>query len=162
MGERQGADDAPGGSLWRGIAVETSYRLLFAYEGEKLVLRSVKEVAMRALASESTSDQPARTGRFVELRSAQGSPVYRRHVSGAVPRTIEYPTGDPARPFGHARPPRGAVFSVVVPAHAEARTAALVDVEGRAGAGAKQAAVAPAQRDVLVVDLPTRKPEAGR
>lgn len=142
--------------------METSYRIVLAYEGEKLVLRSVKEIAMRAPASEPIDDQHSRTGRFVELRSAKGRPVYRRHVSAAVPRTIEYPTGDPVQPFGRTRPPRGAVFSVVVPATSDARTAALVDVEGKARAGAREAFSAPAPRDLLIVELPAREAETGQ
>jgi hypothetical protein len=143
--------------------MEQSYRLIFAYEGDKLVVRSVQRIAMRAIASEPIEERTPRTGRFVELRTMGGKPVYRRHISGFVPKTVEYPTGDPVRPFGRTTPPGSAVFSVVVPAHAEARTAALMDVEGESGPSRKaEATAAPAPRDLLVVDLPAREEEAGQ
>lgn len=137
-----------------------AYRLLLAYEGDALVVRSVKRVAMR-IANADRHDA-ARKGAAIELRSDTGETLYRASIAHAVPETVEYPTGDPERPFGHAAPPRDAVFSVLVPAHPEARTAALHGLRPLPRGAGAAALEATAETDALVIDLPHDAREAGR
>ena len=142
--------------------MDEAYRLTFEIDGDKLALRSVRRLVMRAPAGEkrTTSDGTV-TGRFVELRCAKGEALYRRQISSLVPERREYPTGDPKRPFGvTASGPRDLV-SVIVPAHERAHSVALVHEIGRRPSvktGAKAAkADAPTRRDLLSVDLTDSK-----
>lgn len=140
--------------------MDEAYRLTFEIDGDKLSLRSVRRLAMRAPAGEKQmASDGIVTGRFVELRGPKGEALYRRQISSLIPERREFPTGDPKRPFGvTASGPRDLV-SVIVPAHDRARSIALVHETGRRPSvkkGAK-AAAAPTRRDLLSVDLTDKK-----
>jgi len=142
-----------------GQMMDEAYRLTFEHEDGGLTLKSVRKVTMRVPRGQR-GDAAAQVGRFVELRGDGGEPLYRRQVTDIASRTVEYPTGDPERPFGRTEARRG-VVTVLVPADEAARSVALVEVSASGehkGAGlratAEAAEAAPQSRDLITVDLP--------
>jgi hypothetical protein len=130
--------------------MDEAFRITLEYDGEKLSLKSIRRVAMRVPRGQTQADiarNPA--GRFLELRGADDELLYRRAVGQLIPPTIEYPTGDPAQPFGRAKPPRGASFSVLVPVRKGARRVSIVE-----SGGATAKASARGTRDLFTADLP--------
>ncbi|MFA7441279.1 MAG: hypothetical protein WCZ66_09980 [Sphingomonadaceae bacterium] len=135
-----------------------AFRITFEYDGEKFALKSTRRVTMRVPRGQSPAEIGRDlTGRFVELRGARDELLYRRTVAGLMEPKVEYPTGDPARPFGHAKPPKGMIASVLVPARDGARKVAVVETKGRE-AGKSEAKTT--SRDLFIVDLPAA--EAGQ
>lgn len=140
--------------------MDEAYRLTFEDDGKGLVLKSVRKVTMRVPRGQR-DDAKDRIGRFVELRAGDGEPLYRRQVTDIASRTMEFPTGDPERPFGRTAARRGLV-TVLVPADEAARSVALVEVAAapakRKGRSLRAApAAAPQRRDLISVDLPSGK-----
>lgn len=136
--------------------MDEAYRLTFEHDGDGLILKSVRKVKMRVPAGRR-DDSAEQTGRFVELRGEGGKPLYRRQVTDIASRTVEYPTGDPERPFGRTEARHG-IVTVLVPADEGGRSVALVEVaapsgrEGRLRQATRRAA--PQRRDLIAVDLP--------
>ena len=138
--------------------MDEALRITLEYDGEKFAVKSIRRVAMRVPRGQSQGDIARNlTGRFVELRGAANELLYRRAVAELIPKTVEYPTGDPAQPFGRAKPPRGTSVSVLVPIRKGGRKVAIVETAGLAGK-AKSSDARYASRDLLVVDVPA---EAG-
>jgi hypothetical protein len=77
-------------------------------------------------------------------------------VTDLASATVEYPSGDPRRPFGRTAAPRRLV-TVLVPAHEAGRSVALTEVAPpaqRRARGPKQVEeAAPRSRDLITVDL---------
>ena len=131
-----------------------AWRLTFAYDGDSFTLKSTLKLEKRVPAGQAADAK--HSGKYVELRSAQRKVIYRRRISELLPDTVEYPTGDPEKPFGRAARKSGEV-SILVPALAEGQTVAIVaagrplsDATRKQGAEAEAAIV----RDLISVDLP--------
>jgi hypothetical protein len=135
--------------------MDEAYRLTFELDGDRLALKAVRRVTMRVPRGES-SDRAERVGRFVELRGGTGEPLYRRQVTDLASGTVEYPTGDPRRPFARTEAP-GRLVTVLVPAHEAARSVALVEVaappQRSDRAMQREGYPAPRSRDLITVDL---------
>jgi len=134
--------------------MDQAYRITFEVDGDRLTLKAVRKLTMRVppddRSARSGDDMP---GRFIELRGGKGEPLYRREVGNLIARHIEFPTGDPAQPFGRGPAPgRSRLVSVLVPAEPDGRSVAVVESRLRAErAGRKRAA---RRRDLISVDLP--------
>lgn len=135
--------------------MDEAYRLTFELDGDQLALKAVRRVTMRVPRGER-SDRPGRVGRFVELRGREGEPLYRRQVTDLASGTVEYPSGDPRRPFARTAARRRLV-TVLVPVHGAARSVALVEVAApaqRSGRALQRDGYpAPRSRDLITVDL---------
>jgi hypothetical protein len=138
--------------------MDEAYRVTFEVGRDGMTLRSLRRLAMRAPAGEPTREGQADTpGRFVELRDARGTALYRRHIDHIIPDTMEFPTGDPQRPLGRGRPmQRPCILPVLVPAAKDARSVAVVEVAVRRprAADAKKGRAAIGPRDLVSIDLP--------
>lgn len=135
-----------------------SIRLLFRYRGDEMVVHSMRRIRMRAPIEDRQRATTGIAGRFVELRSEDGRVIYRRLITGEAPRMVEYPTGDPQRPFARVAPPPGAIFSIVVPLVDRASQAVIVDVEAAAAdGGAVSRTSGLAARDVVTVGLGSKE-----
>ena len=135
--------------------MEHAWRLTFAYDGEKLNLRSVRKLVKRVPPGQAHDDK--HVGRFVELRASGQGVLYRRSVEALLSDTLEYPTGDPEQPFGRAPIRRPRLIDILVPALPEARSVAIVAVGLRGGvAAAATPGVAGdgGARDLIAVELP--------
>lgn len=110
-----------------------SIRLLFAYRDGRYVPLPPQRVRMISLHPPATRGETPAKGRYVELRSADGTPIQSVYVGDSGPPRVEFPTGDEEQPFGRTEPPPGSIVSVVVAADERAAEAVLVDVTpGRA------------------------------
>lgn len=105
-----------------------SFRLVFEYRDGNYVSLAPKRLQMTVPQTDHQAHLRSAGGRFVELRSAEGETILSSRVPSDHRPTVEYPTGDPDRPFGRAEPPPGSIVTVVVPADDRAATAALVEV----------------------------------
>jgi hypothetical protein len=132
-----------------------AWRLTFAYDGDEFTLKSARRLVKRVPPSQAI--QTKNVGRFIELRDPNRKAIYRRSITELIPDTVEYPTGDPARPLGRVQAPRRGEVSLLVPALPEGRSVAIV-VAGRlssAGERATQASIeVTSPRDLIAVDLP--------
>lgn len=130
-----------------------AWRLTFAYDGDQFTLKSTRKLAKRVAHGE-----PARTdraGRFIELRGVNGQVLYRRSIAALIPDSVEFPTGDPARPFDHAPAPGRGEVAILVPALPEGRSVAIVAIpSGPAAKGKQGSAESRVPRDLVTVDLP--------
>ena len=134
--------------------MDHAYRVTLEYDGEKFALKSMLRVAMRVPRGQSPGDIARNlTGRFVELRGDADELLYRRAVGELIPPTIEYPTGDPDRPFGRAKPPRGATVAVLVPVREGGRKVAIVEA-GSLGTAKTRGETRFTSRVLFTVDLP--------
>lgn len=134
--------------------MDKAYRLTFEEEKGRLSLKSVKRLEMRAPPGHGREQLAEKlTGRFVLLRDKKGATLYRRSINGLLPSTVEYPTGDPAQPFGRVEPRRPRIVSIVVPEIPGAQVAALVEMPpgGRRGKAKAKAADAPVE--LITVNL---------
>lgn len=137
--------------------MDEAYRLTFDFNGKELMLKSVRRLTMRVPPGQSRQAMgQGLTGRFVELRDEAGQPLYRRQVSGLVSQTVEYPTGDPARPFGRKVLRRHQTVAILVPALPHGRTVAVVEAVGRPADQARGAEAAE-QRELVIVDLASQQ-----
>ncbi len=133
-----------------------AWRLTFSYEGNRFSLKSIRRLTKRVPPARS-SDRGVK-GRFVELRGKGKEVLYRRSITNLIPETLEYPTGDPAQPFGRVPAPKSGEVSILVPARPEGLVVSIVEAgapqpqKGRRKA--QSAAAAEAARDLIVVDLP--------
>ena len=138
--------------------MDEAFRVTFEVGRDGMTLRSLRRLAMRAPAGEPQRDGPADTpGRFVELRDAHGTALYRRHIDHIIPDTMEFPTGDPQRPLNRGRPmPRPCILPVLVPVAKDARSVAVVEVFARRPRAADATNEHPAMRprDIVSIDLP--------
>lgn len=132
---------------------DRAWRLVFAYEGDDITLQSAQRLRKRVPPGQELALAP--TGRLVELRGPDREVLYRRAVDHLLPDTVEYPTGDPAQPFGRvARPHRGEAI-VLVPDEPGARSVAIVAAEPPTGSRkSARSAQANRPRDLIAVDLP--------
>lgn len=148
-----------------------SWRLSFIREGDGYIARSADRIAGRTpggtWSNPERPDGKERTsrpekesntvGRFLELRDEEGQTLYRRAVTQSLPDMLEYPTGDPDRPFGRAPVPQGKVIFVRVPADERARSAAVVDAtaakRGRRSADAGTAEARIQKRVIAEISL---------
>jgi hypothetical protein len=131
-----------------------AYRVTLEYDGERFALKSMRRLAMRAPRGQSAREiGRSVTGRFVELRSPGGEVLYRRGIDQLIPATVEYPTGDPSRPFGRVKAPRRTTLSLVVPARDGALTMAIVEVRTDTEKGRTKDAQS-ATRNLFALDLP--------
>lgn len=141
--------------------MDEAYRITLDYDGDRFTLKSMRKLAMRVPPAQRGD---RRIGRFVELRGAKDEPLYRRQIGQLIPETVEFPTGDPKRPFGRTTPPARRLVTVLVPAHERALTLAIVDARGsRAGKAGKTGKAAKTKRaaageggprDLFTVKLP--------
>lgn len=99
-------------------------RLRFEYVEDRIDLVSVQRLSMR-VPPPSGPRPPSGGGPAVELRDEAGQVLYRR-VATVVPDTVEYPTGDPQRPWAHGPAPDRGVSSVLVPVDGRGRLVAVV------------------------------------
>lgn len=127
-------------------------RLIFEYRDGAFVPLTPQTVRMIAPHPPVTRGDVDIGGRFVELRSADGTAVQSVRVGEAGPPMVEFPTGDPEQPFGRAEPPSGTVVTVVVEDDERATRAFLVDVP----APSDRELGAPSKRDLADVQLPGR------
>jgi hypothetical protein len=107
---------------------EQALRIVFRHDEKGVTLKSAERVDMRIPPSE-VGDRalPSGTvGLFAELRSGDGATLFTRALADRDARRLEYPTGDKDRPFGHALVPGPVFVSVLLPAHRDARSVALV------------------------------------
>jgi hypothetical protein len=131
-----------------------AWRLTFVYDGEDYRLRSIRRLEKRIPRAVGEGAGPRRS---VELRGREKAVLFRRGIDHLVPETVEYPTGDPARPLGRVPVTGPRQVSVVVPDLPEAASVANVEHE-RPAEGRKRARAAEGERrDLLVVDLPRRE-----
>lgn len=138
-----------------------AWRLTFTYDGDEFSLKSSRRILKRIPRGQSKDDMAAsRTGRYVELRGANKEVLYRRAVTELLSPTVEFPTGDPARPLGRATAPRRGSVSILVPAEPEGRSVAIVEAgrgkpasSEKSQTGARSTSV-DAPRDLIAVDLP--------
>lgn len=130
-----------------------AWRLTFAYDGDKFTLKSTNKLAKRVPPSQERS--PRNVGHFIELRSANRHVLYCRCITELIPDTVEFPTGDPARPLARAAVHRRGEVALLVPALAEGRSVAIV-AAGRkpAAAAATGTAGSVTPQDLISVDLP--------
>jgi hypothetical protein len=129
-----------------------AWRLTFSYDGDEFTLKSTRRLAKRVPPTQVA--RANHVGRFVELRDPHRKVLYRRSIAELIPDTVEYPTGDPARPLGRVPAPRRGEVVLLVPALPEGRSVAIV-VAGRSGPAGKQAATqASTPRDLIAVELP--------
>ena len=137
--------------------MDEAYRLTFEIEGDAFTLKSVRRLAMRVPPGQDAAAMRAELGgRFVELRGAGGVPLYRHHVGDLASTMTEYPTGDPARPFGWTKLPRR-LFSVLVPVIDGGRSVAIVEVGGRPAGKRAAKGAASSSRALATVELPRGK-----
>ncbi len=138
--------------------MDEAFRVTFEVGRDGMTLRSLRRLAMRAPAGDPEREGQAETpGRFVELRDARGTALYRRHIDHIIPDTMEFPTGDPQRPLSHGRPmQRPCILPVLVPVSKDARSVAVVEVAMRRprATGAKKESAAIRPRDIVSIDLP--------
>jgi hypothetical protein len=127
-------------------------RLLFEYRDGKYVPLAPEKVRMVAPLPPTARGEMEVSGRFVELRSAEGEPVQNVRVGEAGPPTVEFPTGDPEQPFGRTEPPPGSILSVLVADDDRAVRAALVEIAAPTGRGERGLE----KRDLADVALPGR------
>ena len=92
-------------------------RLTFDVEGGKAKLRSTQRLTMRVPPEQRIRDMGEGSGVWIELRDADGRPLYRRVVdSGPFESDAEIVTGDPDQPLARRRiEGRRSVFIAVVP-----------------------------------------------
>jgi hypothetical protein len=136
-----------------------AYRLVFDVEDDHITLTHIRRIAMRVPPSQTTAEMARPTsGRFVEVIGDQDRTLYRRPLEVQLNPHVEYPTGDPARPFGHAPAPRRREVVVLVPADPAARRALIVEVRARRPRGeATTSAVTVERRELASVTLPDAK-----
>lgn len=142
--------------------MDHAWRLTFAFDGDKFSLKSSQRILKRIQRGQSRDDMAAsKAGRFVEVRGANREVLYRRAVTELLSPTVEYPTGDPARPLGRAAAPRRGSVSILVPAHADGRSVAIVDTGREKHEGSTKprtdtpSTSVAAPRDLIVIDLPS-------
>ncbi len=138
--------------------MDEAYRLTFEFDGERFALISVRRLTMRVPPSQRT-EAGDEVGRFVELRGEKGEVLYRRQITDLIERTLEYPTGDPERPFGRVEARgRKTIVSVLVPVRKGARSVVLVEAIGPRPdeRGLRKAEGA---RELVSVDLPDERDE---
>lgn len=147
-----GGTQAPSPSAEPGAS--EAFRLTFEYDGkEKLTLKSIRRLAMRVPPGQSQDEMLAdQIGRFVELRGDKGYALYRRQITDLIPQTVEYPTGDPERPFGRVPNRVKGIVSVLVPAIKGARSVGLVETMGPSDERVARGRAR--RRDMIAVDLP--------
>ena len=133
-----------------------AYRLVFDVEDDHITLTHVRRIAMRVPRGQTAAEMSQPTsGRFVEVIGDQDRTLYRRPLEVQLDPRVEYPTGDPARPFGRAAAPRRREVVVLVPADPQARRALIVEVRARRQRdGAAASAVAVERRELVSVTLP--------
>lgn len=109
--------------------MDEAYRVTFWVEPGHVSVKSVRRLAKRAPPEQlrERSDE-ASAGRYVELRDERGGVLYRRSINGLLPRTVEYPTGDPVQPFGRVPATTKRVVSILVPALGAGRAVSLVEI----------------------------------
>lgn len=134
--------------------MDEAIRITVEVGPERMDVKSVRRLRMRAPVGQQPEEmRRQQTGRFVELRGDDDRVLYRRHLTSLDAR-MEFPTGDPARPFGHAELKRPRTVSIIIPAAKGARAAKLMDYgPGRAEREAEAAATGSAGRELLSVDL---------
>ena len=133
-----------------------AWRLTFGYDGDDYALISARRLVKRIPPGQAA--RPDDMGRYIELRDPHRKVLYRRHISELTPETLEYPTGDPARPLGRVTARRGREVALLVPALPEGRTVAIVAASGRRKTDSRSAAQgesgAGSVRELIAVDLP--------
>ncbi len=131
-----------------------AWRLNLTYDGEEWRLRSLRRLDKR-LPSGQAREAADRFGRTVELRGKGKEVLFRRAIDHLLPETVEYPTGDPARPLGRVPVTGRREVSVLVPHLPSALSVAVVErSRGAKTARSRARTGEPERRDVLVVDLP--------
>jgi len=140
-----------------------AWRLTFAYHGDDFTLKSVSRVTKRIPRSQYIDGNHSACD--VELRGEGNEVLYRRTIAHLIPDTVEYPTGDPARPFGRVAAPLAGEVAVLVPAARDGRYVALVGTRRRVIPTGEPNALWTAQAnrppDLIVVELP-RVEEKGK
>ena len=135
--------------------MEHVWRLIFSLDGDKFTIKSMRKLVKRAPRGQPLTAVPA--GRFIEVRGKDQRALYRRNIGEILAATVEYPTGDPARPLGRVPAPHQREVVILVPAPEEGHSAAIVVATqpGQSDKNPKQASVdAGAVRDLIVVELP--------
>ncbi len=129
-------------------------RLTFEYDSQEMKLKSVRRLEMRVPAGQSARDMARPlAGHFVEVRAETGAALYRRSISGLMPDMVEYPTGNPARPFGRAVAIRKRSISVLVPALEQGRSVAIVKSRGSGAKNRSFNDVEPDARELFAATL---------
>jgi hypothetical protein len=119
-------------------------RLIFTYEGDEVTLVSQERVDVAVTGFDAAPEQ--RSGHFAEVRGAAGQSLTRVPLHAAFPDSVEV--------FGEAegeaitRVPnlnRSGAFTVIVPARPEARSVAVIRVDGVVPSEHLRAAGAPTE-----------------
>jgi hypothetical protein len=142
---------APGLREQRNLAL----RLSFEYRGDQVRLVDQQRVEMRAPASDRVDEYESQSGFWVEVRDREDRVLYRRVMHNPIQFEHEAPSGDPEKPFTHAKidDPDGA-FTLVVPDFDQAEVVSLF--------GSPPARPAEPARQVLRVDLKEPGPNTPR
>lgn len=138
--------------------MDESYRVSIEVGPDRMEVKSVRKLRMRSPPDQSRRyEGRASTGRFVEIIGDKDELLYRRRLSTLDTR-IEYPTGDPAQPFGHGELRRARTVSVIVPARKGARTVKLTEIGSdrntEPGAAALDGEPGTRARELLSIALP--------
>ena len=119
-------------------------RLTFVQRGAKVELRSVRRIRMRVPPGARDPRAKIRddaVGEWIELRGANGEPLYRRFVSELVQEDLNVAHAARREPMRRAEGlPREHVFTVLVPYREDARHVLVVQRRRRAGSTATAAA----------------------
>ena len=104
----------------------SAVRLMFAYDGRRVSLKSAQPVTMRVPASDRIDESTNRSGTWIEVRDFRDRVLYRKVLHDPMPTTLEVPSGDPVRTFTRVPAPKSSgVFSVVIPEPAQGATLVL-------------------------------------
>lgn len=123
-------------------------RLVFEHRGDAITLVSRRRVEMLAPAPQRLVGRPDERGYWVELRDAEGRPLYRRTIGDPSRRDIEVPGADGERLSRVPSHDEVNRFTVVVPFIGDVRTVSVV------GAAAAASAVSDAgARDLASFDI---------
>jgi len=117
-------------------------RLIFAYEGDEVTLVSQERVDVAVTGFDAAPE--ARSGHFAEVRGADGQGLTRVPLAAAFPESVEVFPESPDEAI--TRVPnltRSGAFTVIVPARPEARSVAVIRVDGVVPAEQPRAAGAP-------------------
>jgi hypothetical protein len=129
-------------------------RLTFSYEGDRVELLDRREVEMTVPASSDLQRYEQRSGSWVELRAADGRPLYQRVLDRIIPTDVEIIPEAEGRPFTRAPlADRKGTFDVLVPVLDEAEAVAVLTSTPTPEVDAAKTAAVPATE---VVVLPLR------
>lgn len=124
-------------------------RLSFEFRDGKYVSLPAEKVRMIVPKPPIVPGERSRAGHFVELRSGEDDVLFAARVGESGPLSVEFPTGDPEKPFGRTDPPPGSLVTVVVPSDQRATHAALTEVSASRERGLLEVR----RRDLAVVSL---------